>query len=226
MKRTLTLLLFSLLLATPSQAQRIHGYSFAGGIASQVEGDELKGFNHWGLTGGVGAIADLDDNDTWSLTVETGYSCRGIYNNKHNTENFYNIQLNLHYVDIPLTLFFHDPYGGLRIGVGLVYSRLVRQPHDTIIYNPNYFIPDTTDMSFLKNDLAPALEFRFNIWKGLQFSARYQYSIIPIKRNWHYQYAGETHANNFYGSSIAFRLLWQFGEDNSYNHSKKAKRRR
>ena len=224
MKRTPTLILLLFLSVLPLQAQRIFGYGFAGAITSQVECDELKGFDHWGLTGGVGALAKLDDNDTWSLAVETGYSCRGIYNNKHNNENFYNIRLNLHYVDIPLTVFFHDPYGGMRIGVGLVYSRLVRQPHDTIVFNPNFFIPDTTDMSFLKNDLAPAVEFRFTLWKGLQFSARYQYSIIPIKRDWTYQFAGETHSNNFYGSSIAFRLLWQFGEDNSY-HSKTKRRR-
>ena len=224
MKRTPTLILLLFLSVLPLQAQRIFGYGFAGAITSQVEGDELKGFDHWGLTGGVGALAKLDDNDTWSLAVETGYSCRGIYNNKHNNENFYNIRLNLHYVDIPLTVFFHDPYGGMRIGVGLVYSRLVRQPHDTIVFNPNFFIPDTTDMSFLKNDLAPAVEFQFTLWKGLQFSARYQYSIIPIKRDWTYQFAGETHSNNFYGSSIAFRLLWQFGEDNSY-HSKTKRRR-
>ena len=225
MKRILMILAL-LLAALTSQAQRIHGYGLGGAITSQVEGDELKGFNHWGLTGGVGVIANLDDNDTWSLAVETDYSCRGIYNNRHNSENYYNISLNLHYVDIPLTLFFHDPYGGLRIGVGLVYSRLVHQPHGIITYNPNYFIPDTTDMTFLKNDLAPAIEFRFNIWKGLQFSTRYQYSIIPIKRDWHYEYAEKTNSNNFYGSSVAFRLLWQFGEDNAYNHSKKAKRRR
>lgn len=225
MKRTLALLLLTILTGTAMQAQRIHGYAFGGAITSQVEGDELKGFSHWGFTGGVGAIADLDEQDMWSLAVETDYSCRGIYNNKYNPENYYNIRLNLHYVDIPLTLFFHDPYGGLRIGVGLVYSRLVRQPHDTIVYNPNFFIPDTTDMSFLKNDFAPSLEFRFNIWKGLQFSARYQYSIIPIKRNWHYQFAGNTFSNNFYGSSIAFRLLWQFGEDNRSSY-RKTKRRR
>ena len=226
MNRLLTLLLI-LSAAIPLQAQRIHAYTFAGGAASQIEGDELKGFNHWGFAGGVGAIADLDDRDMWSLTVETGYSCRGIFNNKHNNENYYNISLNLHYVDIPLTLFFHDPYGGLRIGVGLVYSRLVRQPHGNAYYNPLFFIPDTTDMTFLKNDFAPAVEFRFNIWKGLQFSTRYQYSIIPIKRDWKYQYADKTFYNDFYNSSLTFRLLWQFGEDNQSKYKyKKASRRR
>ena len=98
MKHVTTLIII-LLFAIPMQAQRIHAYAFGGGIASQVEGDELKGFNHWGLTGGVGAIADLDDHDTWGLAIETGYSCRGIYNRKYNSENYYNINLNLHYFE-------------------------------------------------------------------------------------------------------------------------------
>lgn len=212
MNRTLTILLL-FLAAIPIQAQRIHAYTHAGAITSQIEGDELKGFSHWGFTGGVGATASLDDHDIWSLIVETDYSCRGIYNRKFNNENLYNISLDLHYIDIPVILFFHDPYGGLRIGAGLVYSRLVSQPHGKASYNPLYFIPDTTDMTFLKNDFAPAVEFRFNIWRGLQFSARYQYSIIPIKRDWQYHFANKTGTNNFYGSSIAFRLLWQFGDN-------------
>ena len=73
------------------QAQRIHAYALGGAITSQVEGDELKGFNHWGLTGGVGVIANLDDYDRLSLAIETDYSCRGISNHKFNNENFYNI---------------------------------------------------------------------------------------------------------------------------------------
>ncbi|MBO4599386.1 MAG: hypothetical protein J5641_01475, partial [Bacteroidales bacterium] len=84
-------LLISILL--PVQAQRIHAYATAGTITSQIEGDELKGFNHWGFAGGVGAIADLDNHDTWSLAIETAYSCRGIYNHKYSPSNYYNIDL-------------------------------------------------------------------------------------------------------------------------------------
>lgn len=226
MNRLCAILIPLLILAfAPLQAQRIHAYVAAGAVASQVEGDELKGFNHWNLEGGVGAIAHLDDNDRWSLSIETDYSCRGIYNNKYNTLNLYNINLDLHYIDIPLTLFFHDPYGGLRIGAGLVYSRLVRQPHGNIHFNPNYFVPDTSNMEFLKNDLAPAIEFRFSVWKNLQFSARYQYSLIPIKKDWHFTFADKTSSNDFYGSSLTFRLLWQFGES-EYRTTKTGKKGR
>lgn len=223
----ISVIFLMLLAATTLQAQHIHAYATAGTIISQIEGDELKGFNHWNFTGGIGAIANLDDRDRWALTVETDYSCRGVFNQKHNSKNYYNINLNLHYVDIPVTLFFHDPYGDLRIGLGLVYSRLVAQPHGTISYNPTYFVPDSTSMAFLKNDLAPAIEFRFNLWKRLQLSARYQYSIIPIKKDWTFTMfensAGDfkTWSNKCYNSSLSFRLLWLFGDDDAYSHSKK-----
>lgn len=225
MKRLLIIIVFALF-SIPVQAQRINAYISAGTITSQVEGDELKGFGHWGLHGGVGAWIKLDDNNTWALTVETDYSCRGIGNHSQSSENYYNINLDLHYVDIPVTVFFRDPFGGLQIGAGLVYSRLVSQPHGFIRYNPYYFIPDTTDMKFLKNDLAAAAEARFTIWKGLQFSARYQYSILPIKKGWRFSLDGDEWQNNCYGSSITIRLLWQFGSNDRSYHSKRTHRRR
>ena len=225
MKR-LPLIVFCLLLLPSLQAQRISSYAVAGVIASQIEGDELKGFSHWGLHGGVGAIAQLDDIDRWSLSLEADYSCRGIYNQKYSADNYYNIDMDLHYVDIPLTLFFRDPFGGLQIGVGAVYSRLVSQPHGTLKYRPDYFFPDTNDMQFLKNDLSGALEVRFNIWKGLQFSTRFQYSLLPIKKQWHFYSGEKVWANNCYNSSLTFRLLWQFGYEDKPSHYKHNKKRR
>ena len=204
----------------PLQAQRIRAYAAGGAITSQVEGDELKGFSHWGLTGGVGALMEFTDDGTWSGAIETDYACRGIYNNKYNSENYYNIKLDLHYVDIPVTIFYHDHYGGLRIGAGMVYSRLVAQPNGTIAYNPAYFVPDTSNMTFDKNDFAAAVELRFDLWRGLQFSARYHYSILPVKKDWSFSLAGETWTNNCYNSSVEIRLVWQFGSDDKQSRYK------
>lgn len=225
MKRLLFAVLFFLTVMT-SQAQQITVYAAAGGIASQVEGDELKGFAHWGLHGGVGSNVHFGNNDRWSMTLETDYSCRGIYNHKFSPENFYNIDLNLHYVDIPLTFFFRDPYGSIYIGLGLAYSRLLSQPHGTLDYRPEIFFPDTNDMGFLKNDLAGALEIKFYIWRGLQFSTRFQYSLIPVKKDWHFQYGDQQWANNCYNSSLTFRLLWEFGHEDKPSHYNRNKKRR
>lgn len=226
MKQTIAilLLLFTLMGA---HGQHINAYAFSGLVGSQIEGDELKGFAHWNYTGGVGAYANLSDDGMWGFSVEAGYSCRGVYNNKFTSDNPYNIKLHLQYVDIPATVFFRDPYGGLRIGLGMVYSRLVAQPHGTVHFNPNYFVPDSSDMTFLKNDLAPAVEFRFTVWNNLKASIRYQYSIIPVKRNWRFSDSENTWTRDCYNSSLSFRLLWQFGEDEtkSYNTHYKKKRR-
>ncbi len=218
-QKIIPLLAALLLLLAPGtlKAQRIHAYVSGGAVTSQIEGDELKGFKHWGGTGGVGAVARLDRDGSFSLAVEADYSGRGIYNNSHSIENPYNIRLNLHYVDIPLSVIYRDPWGGLRIGVGLCYSRLVAQPHGTIEFNPNYFVPDTTDMTFLKNDLSPLIELRIPIWNGLQLSARYQFSVIAVKRDWHFTENGNTWANNCFNQSLMIRLQWQFGDDDTHN---------
>lgn len=196
----------------PALAQYINAYVTAGAITSQIEGDELKGFSHWGFHGGVGALVRFDDEGRWALSVESDYSARGVYNNLHNSQNLYNIDMTLHYVDIPLTFFYKDPVGGLRFGIGPVYSRLVQQPHGEINFRPSHFLPDTTDMSFLKNDLALAAEIRFPVWSNLYFSARYQYSLFPVKKGWSFTEGDRTWQNDCYNQSIIFRLLWQFGE--------------
>ncbi len=226
MKR-LTLLAFLLMITLTLQAQqRIQAYLDAGAILSQVEGDELKGFSHVGFAGGVGAWVHLDDNDRWALAVESGYSGRGIYNNKKSSENYYNTKIDLHYVDIPVTLFFHDPYGGLQVGLGLSYSRLVAQPEGTITYNPNYFTPDSSDMAFLKNDLAGTFECRFTVWEHLKLSFRYQRSLIPIKKDWTFSMGEKTWSNDCYNSSVTMRLIWQFGDENTRTKYKKHKKKR
>lgn len=218
MKRTILLLL--LLLPDVLQAQNIHAYVTSGLSMSQIEGDELKGFKHAGFTGGVGALTALDSRNRWGLSVEALFSQRGVYNNSHDPQNYYNIGLTLNYVDIPVLLHYQDPYGGMLLGAGLCYGRLVQQPHGTIRYNPNYFIPDTADMTFLKHDLMAVADMRFTVWRGLQINLRWQYSLLAIKKDWSFfQYSGvdaennpryNKHANDCYNHSIVLRLIWQF----------------
>lgn len=225
MKKIIPLMLM-LLGAIATQAQnRIQTYVDAGGVFSQVEGDELKGFNHIGFNGGVGAIVHLGDRHRWAMTLETNYNCRGIYNKKNSSDNYYNIDLDLHYVDIPLTLLFRDPYGGIEVGLGMAYSRLLAQPHGVVSFNPRFFIPDSSNMAFLKNDLAAAAEIRFTIWENLKMSIRYQRSVIPIKKEWTFHMADRTWSNDCFNSSVTLRLLWQFGEEEKTHHKYRKRRR-
>lgn len=202
-----------LILALPvlSHAQRIHAYVTSGVTLAQIEGDELKGFLHPGAVAGVGALAALDDRYRYGLSVEAIFNQRGTHSSSSNP---YRTHLTLNYVDSPLLFHYQDPYGGMLFGLGAVYSRLVRQPHGKLQYHPAAFIPDTTDMTFLSNDLSLLADLRFTIWKGLQFNLRYQHSIIPIKRDWHFtEVVGQVKHEiyrNAYNQSISLRLIWQF----------------
>ena len=199
------------------KAQRIHGFVSSGATFSQIEGDELKGFRKWGYTGGVGAIASITKNNNWHLSVEAAYARRGSYNN---TGDPYSLSLPLDYVDIPFMVHWRDPWGGMYIGLGLNYSRLVQQPHGIIKYSPSYFCPDTTDMRFLSNDLLIAADIRFPIWKGLWLNIRWMYSIVAIKKDWQFtEFKGVDSegnplpvrwTNDCYNNTLSFRLLWQF----------------
>ena len=212
MKR-LTILIFLLLLATTLQAQRIHAYVTSGVALSQIEGDELKGFRKAGYVGGVGALAAISDNFRWGVSVEMLFSQRGSYST---TINPYIADISLNYIDIPLLLHYQDIYGGMLLGLGVTYGRLVEQPHFRgKLQHPNpSFLPDTADFAFLNDDVAVTADFRFTVWRGLQFNMRWQYSLLPVKRDWHFSEIRQGHwqtwSNNCYNHSLIFRLIWQF----------------
>ena len=241
MKKTALLFLLAIMTLFPSaMAQHRHGnsrqmiraYPAVGFTASQIRGDELRGFKKWGFTAGVGAEISLSDNNLWKATLETDFSQRGSYNNTNDPYSIWGLTLN--YVDIPLSVHFTDPYGGMSVGIGLVYSRLVQQPHGELFYKPNVFIPDTSNLTFLKNDLAPFIDLRFPLWEGLTLNLRYQVSIIPVKKGWQFTEFYSANPNNFhtwsndcYNSSVMVRLIYVFGDQPQIkNTSKKKKNKR
>ena len=228
-KTTLVLTAMLVMVSSDLQAQHrrdrqiIRAYPAIGATASQIEGDELKGFRKWGFTAGVGAIVSLSSNELWHLSLEADFSQRGAFNNTNNPYSL--IDFTMNYVDIPLSIHFTDPYGGMTFGAGLVYSRLVQQPHGLIFYAPDDLVPDSSDFSFLRNDLAVAIDIRFPIWKGFTMNIRYQYSLIPVKKNLRFtQYHSsdptdyDTWTNDCYNSSIMIRLMYVFGSENNKTH--------
>ncbi len=215
------------LLALPAfvQAQqRIHAFVTSGVTFSQIEGDELKGFKQIGYTGGVGALVSLSSNNRWGVSLEALFSQRGARSKADTRYYLYRLDVRSNYIEIPLLLHWQDRNGGMLFGAGVSYGRLVRQPHGEIGFSPSFFVPDTTDKAFLPNDFMVVADARFTIWRGLQFNIRWQYSLLAVKRDWHFSYfdgyqsdgAGNqverwtTIANDCYNHSIALRLIWQF----------------
>lgn len=211
MKRLPLLLLLTLMMPVGLHAQRIHAFVTSGVSLSQIEGDELKGFRQVGYNGGVGALASISDNNRWGLSIEALFSQRGTFQKYYNP---YSANIKLNYIDIPLLFHYQDPYGGMLIGVGMCYGRLVDQPHFSGSIDTNYFIPDTTNYSFLPDDFSVVADARFTVWRGLQFNIRWQYSILPVKREWlfseYIQGRWQSWSNDCYNHSILFRLIYQF----------------
>ena len=209
MKHLLPLLLL-LTLTLTAHSQHIHAYLTSGIALSQIEGDELKGYRKAGYVGGIGALTALDKHNRWGLSIETLFSQRGAYNLSPQP---YAADIALNYIDIPLLFHYQDAIGGMLLGVGFSYGRLVGQPHFRGLVNDS-FLPDTNDFAFLYNDVAAIADARFTIWRGLQFNLRWQYSIIPVKRDWHFAEYKQNRwlnwSNNCYNNSIIIRLIYQF----------------
>lgn len=222
MKRLIAIALILLPLA--ANAQRIHAFVTSGITASQVEGDELRNFKKYGYTGGVGALTSLGSSNRWGLSVEALFSQRGSRSTGDTRHYLYRMRLTVNYVDIPVMLHWQDPNGGMLFGLGLNYGRLVSQPHGEMGFNDHFFMPDTTDLKFLPYDFGVVADARFSIWRGLQLGIRWQYSILPVKRDWNfYSYNGyevdaegvrhdrwTTITNDCYNHSISVRLIYQF----------------
>lgn len=227
MKKIHLLLALFLYVSVCSIAQPIRAYVSSGAIVSQIEGDELKGFSHLGVIGGVGASMELNRRGSVVLGVETNFAQRGAFNR---TGDPYNIDMTLNYVDIPVSVYYHDLRGGMYVGGGLVYGRLVGQPTGVIKFNPNYFIPDSSNMDFLRNDVSLHVEFKFVIWKALLMSFRYQASILPIKKNWAFEgyhdvlsNVWSTEFNDCFSQSVSVRLSWVFGSNEGDRMRRKKK---
>lgn len=221
MKRIAILLLLAMPLGL--SAQRIHAFISSGMTASQIEGDELRNFKKYGFSGGVGALASISDNNRWGLSAEALFSQRGSRSTGDTRNYLYRLNLLVNYIDIPVMIHYQDPHGGMLFGLGLCYGRLLYQPHGEIGYDSLFFMPDTSDMSFLKSDFSVVADARFTIWRGLQLGIRWQHSILPVKRDWNfYKYNGVgyneqgeyaryiTTTNNCYNHSITVRLIYQF----------------
>ena len=124
--RIITLILAALMAApTLLHAQIIKGEVFAGGILSQIDGDECYGFKKFGVHAGAGALIPIT---SWmDFGLEALFSQKGAY--KRDTITYgstfpYAYNLNLNYVEIPLMLYLTDK-NIISVGVGVSYGRIV-----------------------------------------------------------------------------------------------------
>lgn len=116
----ITLLVLSFaFLYSPLQAQRFEGALVAGGNFAQIDGDDLAGYNKFGLHAGVRVTAVL--NPKWQVSMDLLYSQRGSARGE-NEVAFALDNVSLNFVEVPIMVQLVD--WKVHFGAGLSYSRL------------------------------------------------------------------------------------------------------
>lgn len=141
------LVILSFIIVTASwnllQAQRFEGSLIAGLNFAQIDGDDLAGYNKFGLTGGGRVAAVL--NPKWRVSMDLLFSQRG--SRRSTTEFAYAYdKIHLNHVEIPVMAHLSD--WKIQFGAGFSYSRLFNHEiidgigedvSDSFIFNTNHF---------------------------------------------------------------------------------------
>ncbi len=210
------------------QAQLFKAYVVGGVNVSQIDGDEVYGFNKVAPQIGVGVMLPFDARKPykgWQASMEILFSQRGA----RETQDPFAYKASLSYVDIPVMLHYIDNIGGWTFGVGLQYGRLIKTKEDwglpdSVIkgFERPFDFPPPPE--FKKNDLSIVGEIRFKLWEKFKFSFRYQYSLLPIREDvWYYNgmAAGssadgyKSWSRDFKHNYMSFRIIYMINERSS-----------
>jgi hypothetical protein len=183
----------------------------AGANFSQVDGDSYAGYHKVGLN--AGGIVYTHIAEHLALSLEILFSQKGARGHRvqeSGAGTFINAyRINLNYAEIPLQLNYFDRRRS-HFGGGFSYSQLItaqekletnppQQPGSTGYVNLEEF-------PFNKSDLNFVLGGSLHVWKGVFFQARFQYSLLSIRKNTPPGYSRADQFNNLW----AVRLMYLF----------------
>ncbi len=190
-------LLFCCLLLTCTaslRAQTFQGSLLAGGIFSQIDSDDLIGFNQFGFTGGARVVAVLSDK--WRVGPEITFSQQGSRRAPREPSNFGYENIRLNFVEVPLMVYYKD--WRITAEAGATYGRLI----------------DFTVEDVLGEDLTEDFFFNENIF-GLQVGATFYFTPrVGLNFRWSRQFSalGESpDGKRLRGRNISFRMVYTFG---------------
>ncbi|MDX9907378.1 MAG: outer membrane beta-barrel protein [Bacteroidales bacterium] len=172
-----------------ADAQRFLGFAGGGMNLSQVDGDEVVGYNKAG--GHLSLGVSLPIRKKWDVTLETVFSQKGAREKAQyihtitdstvvpvKTQTYtgeYTLKLN--YVEVPLTAHYTDKEK-YTVGMGFSYGRLVNSKE---IEHGGNIAPYSDTVKFRYNDWNVIFDLQFRIWKQLKGNIRFNYSIFPIR---------------------------------------------
>lgn len=174
MTRPILLSLFLLVASFGLRAQTFQASLLGGFNMSQIDGDDLIGFNYLGFNGGMRVVAVL--NDRWRVGPEILYSKQGSQGGRNEISiNNYD-RFSLSTIEVPLMVYFKD--WRITAEAGLAYQRLI-----------NYKIEDvggediTEDIPFREDLLNFQVGVTFYLRPNFGFNFRWSKHLTDLEAN-------------------------------------------
>jgi hypothetical protein len=217
----------SLIFPNRSISQHILGAISAGVNLSQVDGDQVYGFDKVGLTIGPSVIIPFGKNKTWSVTLELLYSQLGsrqknvnstidtVYPTSQPAKYYDGYRLSLNYVQIPVIVHYTDKRF-IAGGVGFSYGELVSVTEYENYDDLKGFVRTNTALQgpyayYKRSDIEALAEVRVRIYQGFWFDVRYSYTMFPIRtREFENQYFGNTFIRKQYNNVVTLKVVYIF----------------
>jgi len=208
----LTILL--LLLGAVFSSEKLFSQRFLGAVSlginlTQVDGDELFGYNKVGLNVGPMVIVPFGKNKNWSVSMELLYSQKGSYHRGSEDSTTYRLQQD--YAEVPVLVHFTDKKL-ISGGVGFSYGQLVYYKETTNNFFDTLYHYQT---GLANNDISVIADLQIRIWSKLWANVRYQYSMrsnrTVIVDN-PALYPRQPVTRDQYNNVITLRLTWVFNQ--------------
>ena len=186
-------ILFCLMLCTSAiQAQRFNASILAGVNLSQIDGDDLIGYNRLGINVGGKVAAVLTKR--LELNFELLYSQKG--SNRNRTDSFRSTfdDIRLNFVEVPVYISFSD--WKFKINAGMSYGRLI-----------DYSVND-----FVEGDVTESFDFNSDIFSFIVGATYYFRENFGLNIRWSNTLSNiqaDPDATRLIDRTIGIRFLYQ-----------------
>ena len=179
--------------------RRFIAHVIAGFNASQVDGDQVAGFNKFGANVGVGSYIMFIPK--FSMSIELLYSQKGSKQDLRGAPKNQEKAIILDYVEVPFMFNFHDKQKAIFSG-GFSFARSVRYKE----YEEGTEITDDLADNYNKFDYSGILAVTFLIKKRYGINLRWSYSMRKL---------GEFPDSNLsnlgrYNNTLSLRAMYVF----------------
>lgn len=203
---------FSLLFSPSLHAQNPNSYyeevprTFYGGLifgmnATQVDGDNYAGYKKLGIN--AGGIMYIRMAEHLAASVELLYSQKGARSDgerKSGAAILQKYKVTLNYAEIPIQINYFDKRRS-HFGAGFSIARFINASES----GEALFLPTPVDFEkypFNKMDYNFIIGGNLHLWQGLFLNARFQYSLVPIRK-------GEGNVPPYFaGRNEQFNNMW------------------